>query len=134
MSVKVAVVTGTAKPLAIGRAVARSLIHSLGYKVLGIDALDAVKLDEEDPAFKKNYVHHVCDISCPEQVSKIWSAAEKAFGGGGSTDPSSLELACIVNNAAIADPYMPLQDKDARLAQWKSVIDINLTGKFYFSS
>jgi len=128
MSVKIAVVTGTGKALGIGRAIARSLISSLNYKVVGIDIGNAERLDEEDPKFKTQYIHYKCDVSSAEQVSKIWDSAENAFGTSGGNG-SSLDLACIVNNAAIADPGMPVGDANARILRWKSVIGVNLTGK-----
>ncbi|KAH7623756.1 putative oxidoreductase [Nannochloris sp. 'desiccata'] len=130
MSVKIAVVTGTAKPLGIGRAIARALISSLNYKIVGIDIENAERLDEEDLAFKAQYTHHKCDVSSAEQVSKIWDSVEKAFdggGGGGRGTGSSLELSCIINNAGIADPDMPVGDTNARISRWKSVVGVNLT-------
>ncbi|KAL4522666.1 hypothetical protein Ndes2437A_g07426 [Nannochloris sp. 'desiccata'] len=133
MSVKIAVVTGTAKPLGIGRAIARALISSLNYKIVGIDIENAERLDEEDLAFKAQYTHHKCDVSSAEQVSKIWDSVEKAFdggGGGGRGTGSSLELSCIINNAGIADPDMPVGDTNARISRWKSVVGVNLTGPF----
>jgi NAD(P)-dependent dehydrogenase (short-subunit alcohol dehydrogenase family) len=136
MRVKIAVVTGTAKQFGIGRAIARSLVRSSDYKVVGVDSQDAEKLDQEDPAFSTNYIYHRCDVSSAEQVSKIWELAKTAFGGsgGGSGDHSSLELACVVNNAAIADPSMPVGDPNARSLHWKKVIDVNLTGTSPFLS
>lgn len=135
MCVKIAVVTGTAKPLGIGRAIARALISSLNYKIVGIDIENAERLDEEDLAFKAQYTHHKCDVSSAEQVSKIWDSVEKAFdggGGGGRGTGSSLELSCIINNAGIADPDMPVGDTNARISRWKSVVGVNLTGKLTF--
>ena len=126
MATRIAVITGTARRLGIGRAIARRFVHS-GYNVIGIDKIAAEGLDKEESVFTTHYVHHTCDVSSPADVSMIWAAATTTFP---SKNGGDLQLSCLVNNAAIADPYMPPQsDPQARLDRWKLVLDVNLTGK-----
>ena len=39
-------------------------------------------------------------------------------------------ITALVNNAAIADPYMPTDDLARRLAAWDTYINTNLTGNY----
>lgn len=43
--------------------------------------------------------------------------------------PPFQDIHVLINCAAIADPHMPLK-AEAALAHWRTVIDVNLTGKF----
>lgn len=123
MAVKLAVVSGTALPLGIGRAIARSFIRN-GFNILGVDNQAAEGLAAEDSHFNSNYIHHCCDVSSYDQVSEIWAAAAAALGGNGD-----LQLHCLVNNAALVYPVMAEGDPLVRYNIFKTVLDVNLTGK-----
>lgn len=55
----------------------------------------------------------------------MWPACQAAFGCTG--------LDLLVNNAGIADPYMPDGPPRARLERWRRFLDVNLTGAFLLS-
>jgi gluconate 5-dehydrogenase len=62
----------------------------------------------------------VCDVSNPQQVEEVVSATMEKFG----------RIDILVNNAGISWGERP---ETMPLAQWKRVLDTNLTGAFLFS-
>ncbi len=58
------------------------------------------------------------DVSDPESVKALFDAAVSTFG----------RVDVLFNNAGVSAPGIPLED--LTLAQWKNVVDINLTGMF----
>ena len=58
------------------------------------------------------------DVSDPDSVKALFDAAVTAFG----------RVDVLFNNAGVNAPAIPLED--LTLAQWKNVVDINLTGMF----
>ena len=58
------------------------------------------------------------DVSEPESVEALFTELEATFG----------RLAVLFNNAGVGAPPVPLED--LHFAQWRKVIDINLTGAF----
>jgi NAD(P)-dependent dehydrogenase (short-subunit alcohol dehydrogenase family) len=58
------------------------------------------------------------DVTIPESVRSLFARTKEAFG----------RLDLLFNNAGISAPAVPLED--LTYAQWKSVVDINLTGSF----
>lgn len=58
------------------------------------------------------------DVSDPDSVKALFDAAVSAFG----------RVDVLFNNAGVSAPGVLLED--LTLAQWKSVVDINLTGMF----
>ncbi len=58
------------------------------------------------------------DVSDPESVEALFARVKEAFG----------RLDVLFNNAGINAPGIPLED--LTYAQWKNVVDINLTGVF----
>jgi NAD(P)-dependent dehydrogenase (short-subunit alcohol dehydrogenase family) len=58
------------------------------------------------------------DVSDPASVQALFEATVKAFG----------RVDLLFNNAGVNAPGVPLED--LTLAQWKNVVDINLTGMF----
>jgi NAD(P)-dependent dehydrogenase (short-subunit alcohol dehydrogenase family) len=114
---KVAVVTGAGS--GIGRAVALALLRE-GYKVALAgrrrDALqETVKLST---GAADNALPVVTDVSNPASVAALFDTVKQAFG----------RLDVLFNNAGIGAP--PINLEDLTFEQWKSVVDINLTGVF----
>lgn len=62
----------------------------------------------------------VCDVSVPEDVQAVVDATVQKFG----------TVDVLINNAGISWGAMP---EDMPLAQWRKVIDVNLTGCFLFA-
>jgi NAD(P)-dependent dehydrogenase (short-subunit alcohol dehydrogenase family) len=58
------------------------------------------------------------DVSDPDSVRQLFDATVQAFG----------RVDVLFNNAGVNAPGIPLED--LTLAQWKNVVDINLTGMF----
>jgi NAD(P)-dependent dehydrogenase (short-subunit alcohol dehydrogenase family) len=58
------------------------------------------------------------DVSQPESVRALFDAVVQAWG----------RVDVLFNNAGVSAPGVPLEELD--VAQWKSVVDINLTGMF----
>jgi NAD(P)-dependent dehydrogenase (short-subunit alcohol dehydrogenase family) len=58
------------------------------------------------------------DVSDPESVSSLFATTKTAFG----------RLDLLFNNAGTSAPPVPLED--LTFAQWRRVVDVNLTGVF----
>ena len=59
------------------------------------------------------------DVSKPEDVERLFAETKKAFGG---------RLDFLFNNAGMGAPAVPMEELS--FAQWKAVVDVNLTGSF----
>ena len=59
-----------------------------------------------------------CDVSDPKSIKSLFNVTREQFG----------RLDLLFNNAGIGAPAIPLED--LTVEQWKSVVDINLTGAF----
>lgn len=107
----------------IGRA-ATMHFHGLGWRVAGFDT-DAEALDELRGALPEGEALLVeADVGDETSLQAAMAKLEKWLDG----DP----LHCLVNNAAIADPYCgPLED--LALEDWQRWIDASLTGAFLTS-
>jgi NAD(P)-dependent dehydrogenase (short-subunit alcohol dehydrogenase family) len=114
---KIAVVTGAGS--GIGRAVALALLRD-GYKVALAgrrrDALDGTVVAAGDAGASALPV--VTDVSSPVSVAALFETVKTSFG----------RLDLLFNNAGIGAPAVNLED--LTVEQWKSVVDINLTGPF----
>ena len=85
-----------------------------GYKVVGVD-----NSPQEDPALQHDdYCFSSIDITKAEQTEQV-AALVTSQGSG---------LQTLINNAGIADPYLP-EGSSERLKHWNKVIDTNLTGR-----
>jgi NAD(P)-dependent dehydrogenase (short-subunit alcohol dehydrogenase family) len=112
---KRAIVTGAGS--GIGKAVAIALLNE-GYSV----ALAGRRKDAlEQTAAESGSAHALVvptDVSDPESVRALFATTQDAFG----------RLDLLFNNAGINVPGVPLDELS--LEQWRSVVDINLTGVF----
>ena len=114
---KVAIVTGAGS--GIGRASALALLKD-GWKVAlagrRADALEATKAAAGELA--GNAIAVPTDATDPAAVKALFAATREAFG----------RVDLVFNNAGTGAPAIPLEDLS--IEQWKSVVDINLTGVF----
>ncbi len=113
---KVAIVTGAGT--GIGKAAALALLAD-GYRV----ALAGRRREPlDDVAAASGAGARVLavptDVSQPESVRALFDAVVQAWG----------RVDVLFNNAGVSAPGVPLEELD--VAQWKSVVDINLTGMF----
>ena len=113
---KVAVITGAGS--GVGRAAAISLNREgYGLALAGrrADALDetAGMLDGGTPSIVVQ-----TDIADADQVASLFAETQKAFG----------RLDLLFNNAGGGAPRIAMEDLD--LADWRQVVDVNLTGSF----
>jgi NAD(P)-dependent dehydrogenase (short-subunit alcohol dehydrogenase family) len=114
---RIAVVTGAGS--GIGRAVALALLRD-GYKVALAgrrrDALDGTVAAAGGSSGSALPV--VTDVSNPASVAALFETVKTSYG----------RLDLLFNNAGIGAP--PVNLEDLTVEQWKSVVDINLTGPF----
>lgn len=114
---KVAIVTGAGT--GVGRAAALGLAKA-GYAVV-LAGRRKEPLDEvaaEIGAGGGDALAVPTDVSDPASVAALFNAAKDRFG----------RLDVLFNNAGTGAPPIPLED--LTFEQWKSVVDINLTGMF----
>ena len=113
---KVALITGAGS--GVGRAAALALSqHGYSITVAGrrIEPLEeTVTLAGADA----DMLVVPTDIGDPDQIHSLFAKAKEAYG----------RLDVLFNNAGIGAPRIPLEDLD--LADWKRVVDVNLTGSF----
>jgi NAD(P)-dependent dehydrogenase (short-subunit alcohol dehydrogenase family) len=114
---KIALVTGATS--GIGRAAAQAFLRA-GYAVV-VTGRRAAELDQtisETGAGADRALAVPCDVSDPDAVDGLFAETEKRFG----------RLNVIFNNAGTGVPATSIGD--LTFEQWKSVIDVNLTGVF----
>ncbi len=113
---KVAIVTGAGS--GIGRAVALALGRE-GYAVLlagrRVEALAAVARE-----IGSRGLAVATDIADPQSVAALFARAEEKFG----------RLDLLFNNAGTGAPGT-INLEDLTVAQWRAVVDTNLSGAFY---
>jgi len=110
----VAVVSGAGS--GIGRAAAVALAGA-GFAVVAAGRRrDA--LDETVDQAGVSAVAVVCDVCDPASVAALFDEIEGGFG----------RLDLLFNNAGVGAPPVPLED--LTLAQWRAVLDTNVTGTF----
>ncbi len=91
-----------------------SICMQAGYKVVGLD-----NASQEDPALQhEDYHFSTTDITSIEQTKQVAKQV--------SSQNNALRV--LINNAGIADPYLP-EDPTERIALWSKVIQTNLTGE-----
>ena len=116
-SSKVAIVTGAGT--GIGKAVATAMLKD-GYKVVlaGRRSEPLEKAIAEAGAPKGNALAMPTDVADPASVARLFARTREAYG----------RLDVLFNNAGVGAP--PKNLEDLTFEQWKSVVDINLTGVF----
>jgi len=114
---KVAIVTGAGS--GIGKTVALALLKD-GYRVALAgrrrDPLEQTAKDAGSAAALALVVP--ADVSNPESVRALFAETREVFG----------RLDLLFNNAGVFPPGVPLEDLS--FEQWKTAVDINLTGAF----
>jgi NAD(P)-dependent dehydrogenase (short-subunit alcohol dehydrogenase family) len=114
---KIAMVTGAGT--GIGKSAALALFRE-GYSVVlagrHVEVLE-MTVKEAGP-FKSQAVVVPTDVSEPASVRSLFAKTKEIFG----------RLDILFNNAGISGPSVPLED--LTYEQWKSVVDVNLTGTF----
>jgi NAD(P)-dependent dehydrogenase (short-subunit alcohol dehydrogenase family) len=115
---KVAIITGASA--GIGKASAVALLKA-GYSVVFAGRrqaeLEAAVASAGEDAVRGIAV--VADVGDPASVKALFEKAVAVFG----------RVDVIFNNAGVGAPAVPLED--ITLAQWKAVVDTNLSGAFY---
>ena len=114
---KVAIVTGAGT--GIGNRTALALLEERYYVVLAgrrVEPLEATAA-EAGPAASRALVVPT-DVGDPSAVQALFAKTKEKFG----------RLDLLFNNAGTGAPPVPLED--LTYEQWKSVVDVNLTGAF----
>ncbi len=116
-ALKVALVTGAGS--GIGRAVATALLEN-GYRVVfaGRRPEPLQQAIAEAGAAADRTLAVPTDVANPDSVAALFARTKTTFG----------RLDVLFNNAGVGAP--PINLEDLTFAQWKSVVDINLTGVF----
>ncbi len=114
---KVALVTGAGT--GIGMAAARALLNAGFQVVLTGRTLDKLTAAIADIGGNdSNTLAVACDVGDPDSVQQLFEATQKKFG----------RLDVLFNNAGTGAPPVPMET--LTYAQWKAVVDTNLTGPF----
>ncbi|NBT55314.1 MAG: SDR family oxidoreductase, partial [Betaproteobacteria bacterium] len=113
---KVAIVTGAGS--GVGKAAALALLGA-GYRVVlaGRRAAPLQQVLAESTA-SANGLAVPTDVSDEASVAQLFATTVATYG----------RLDVLFNNAGVSAPGIPLEDLS--LEQWKTVVDINLTGMF----
>ncbi|MGA2794219.1 MAG: SDR family oxidoreductase [Roseiarcus sp.] len=114
---KFALVTGAGG--GIGRAASLALAKA-GWRV-AVTGRRPQPLEEtakEIAAVGRPALVHPCDVGDPQAVGELFATLAEAFG----------QLDLLFNNAGAGAPAIPMEDLS--YAQWKAVVDVNLTGAF----
>ena len=117
MGDKVAIITGAGS--GIGRESALALLRA-GYAV-ALAGRRAERLEETVQAAGEAGSRALAvptDVADPDSIRALFAKAKEAFG----------RLDVLFNNAGTGAPPIPLED--LTYEQWKTVVDINLTGAF----
>ncbi len=113
---KVAIVTGAGS--GIGRQTALALLRE-GYSVvLAGRRREPLEAAGAEAGAGERALAVPTDVANPDSVQALFDQTKEAFG----------RLDVLFNNAGVGAPAVPLED--LAYEQWKSVVDINLTGAF----
>lgn len=113
---KVAMVTGAGS--GIGRAVSLAL-NEEGYSVVLVGRrLEELEKTAANPAPGTQFLPVSADVGNPDAVKAVFAKIRETFG----------RLDLLFNNAGKGTPPVPMED--LTYEQWKSVVDVNLTGTF----
>ena len=114
---KVAIITGAGT--GIGNRTALALVAEGYFVVLAgrrVELLEATAA-EAGPRSSQTLVVPT-DVTDPDSVRNLFARTKEVFG----------RLDVLFNNSGISAPPIPLED--LTIDQWKSVVDVNLTGAF----
>ena len=119
----VAVVTGAARPLGIGRAVAlRLATEGARVAVLDLDGEGAGRVAEEIVAAGGEAIAVACDLA---DLTAVEAAAARVFDAwGGRVD-------ILVNNAAALDGVVWQPFDEWTVEEWDRMLDVNLRGMWF---
>ena len=113
---RVAVVTGAGT--GVGKAAALALLQD-GYRVvLAGRRMGPLKEVADQSGAADRVLAIATDVADPDAVRALFEATLDAWG----------RLDVLFNNAGVNAPAIPLED--LTVAQWRTVVDINLTGMF----
>jgi NAD(P)-dependent dehydrogenase (short-subunit alcohol dehydrogenase family) len=113
---KVALITGAGR--GIGLAIARLLATESCELVITGWKLPLERAGRELTRMGSRVLAKVCDVRDPEAVQSLAASVKKQFG----------RVDIVINNAGIAHPSVPVEK--VSYADWKAVIDTNLTETF----
>jgi len=114
---KVAIVTGAGS--GIGKTVALALLKDGYHVALAGRRKDPLEQTVKDAGSAGALALVVpADVSIPESVRALFAKTREVFG----------RLDLLFNNAGVFPPGVPLEDLS--FEQWKTAVDINLTGAF----
>jgi NAD(P)-dependent dehydrogenase (short-subunit alcohol dehydrogenase family) len=113
---KVAIVTGGGT--GIGRAVALALLGDGYHVALAGRRREPLERTAADAGAVGRTLVVPTDVTDPEAVAALFAATKQTFG----------RLDLLFNNAGMGAPAVPLEE--LTFAQWKAVVDVNLTGMF----
>ena len=114
---KVAIVTGAGT--GIGKCTALALLREGYFVVLAGRRVSPLEMTvKEAGPFGSQALVAPTDVSQPASVRALFTKTKEVFG----------RLDVLFNNAGTGAPPIPLED--LTYEQWKSVIDVNLTGAF----
>jgi NADP-dependent 3-hydroxy acid dehydrogenase YdfG len=113
---KVALVTGAGS--GIGKAVALALAGDGYAVVLAGRRADALERTASEAPAGARLLPVATDVADPDSVQALFTQTKDAFG----------RLDLLFNNAGVGAPPVPLDE--LTVAQWRTVVDINLTGAF----
>ena len=114
---KVAIVTGADTGLGQGMSLACA---EAGADIVGVSIVSSQETKQQVEALGRKYIEVIADLSKPEDIDKSVKAALDAFG----------QIDILFNNAGIIKRNDAI---DFTLAEWDSVMDINIRAVFYFS-
>ncbi|KAL2651518.1 hypothetical protein R1flu_019646 [Riccia fluitans] len=119
-----AIITGVAKPTAIGRCLVHHFLEN-GYKVVGADICELELGTSEETSTQKlsaDRFHFVqADISDPLQAKQIVDETIQKFGGS---------IHVLINNAGRTTPTLP---EENRVKAFAETLAVNVNGAYYMS-
>lgn len=113
---KTAIVTGAGS--GVGKAIAAGLLGAGYTVVMAGRRQEALEEAAREIGGEGKTLLVPTDITDPDSVATLFARTKEAYG----------RLDLLVNNAGIGAPAIPLED--LTVAQWRAVVDTNLTGAF----
>ena len=114
---RVAIVTGAGS--GVGKAAAFALLAAGWHVALAGRRLDVLQQAAAASGAGGRALPVPTDVTDPESVEALFAATVRAWG----------RVDLLFNNAGVGAPGVPLDELP--LAQWKQVVDTNLSGMFY---